>query len=185
MRIVAIVGSLRRASYNRSLLFNVAELVPAGVEIEIHPITEIPLFDEDVEAEGTPPAVQRLRDAIAAADGLLVATPEYNAGAPGVLKNTVDWLSRPPGRSVLIGKPVALVGATPGQLGTARAQGQLRAAFEFTASPVMPSPQVFIGRAGEKFDASGRLTDEKTRAFVASFLIAFARWIERNAPRPR
>lgn len=184
MRIVAIAGSLRRASFNRALLFNVAELAPAGMAIEIHPIADIPMFDQDVEAEGTPPPVQRLRDGIAAADGLLVATPEYNAGTSGVLKNTVDWLSRPPGKSVLLGKPVALIGATPGQLGTARAQGQLRAAFEFTASPVMPSPQVFIGRAREKFDESGRLTDERTRTFIASFLVAFTRWIERNAPTP-
>lgn len=135
-----------------------------------------------MEAQGTPEPVQRLRDAIAVADAVLVATPEYNAGMPGVLKNAIDWLSRPPGRSVLQGKPAALVGVTPGLLGTARAQGQLRAAFEFSAAPVMPAPQVFVGQARDKFDADGRLTDEKTRAYLKTFMEAFVRWIERNAP---
>lgn len=182
MRIVAISGSLRKASFNRSILFALAEVAPVGMAIEIQPIAEVPLFNQDVEAEGTPEAVQRLRDAIAAADGVLVATPEYNAGMPGVLKNAIDWLSRPPGRSVLGGKPTALVGVTPGQLGTARAQGQLRAAFEFVAAPVMPAPQVFVGHARDKFDADGRLTDQKTRTYLKTFMEAFARWVTRNAP---
>jgi chromate reductase len=182
MRIVAISGSLRRASYNRSLLFAIAEVAPVGMALEIQPIAEIPFFNQDVEAQGTPEPVQRLRDAVAAADGLLVATPEYNAGAPGVLKNTIDWLSRPARGSVLTGKPTGLVGVTPGQLGTARAQGQLRAAFEFAAAPVMPSPQVFISLAREKFDADGRLTDERTRAALKTFMEAFQRWVQRNAP---
>jgi chromate reductase len=180
MRIVAFAGSLRKASFNRSLLFALGDVAPPGLAIEIHSIRDIPLFNQDDEAEGTPPAVQQLRDAIAAADGLLVATPEYNAGVPGVLKNAIDWLSRPPGRSVLAGKPTAVLGVTPGQLGTARAQAQLRAAFEFSATPVMPAPQVYVGQARDKFDAEGRLTDEKTRAFLEKFLEAFSRWIERN-----
>lgn len=179
MRIVAIAGSLRKASFNRAILWALAELAPPGLALEIHEIGEIPLFNQDVEAQGTPPAVQRLRDAVAAANGLLVATPEYNAGVPGVLKNTIDWLSRPPGTSVLAGKPAALVGVTPGQLGTARAQAQLRAAFEFSGAPVMPAPQVFIGQAREKFDADGRLTDEKTRQHLAKFLAAFEVWMRR------
>ena len=182
MRIVAMSGSLRRASFNHAILFALAEVAPSGLAVEIQPIGEIPLFNQDVEAQGTPEPVQRLRDAIAAADGVLVATPEYNAGMPGVLKNTIDWLSRPPGKSVLSGKPTALVGVTPGQLGTARAQGQLRAAFEFVAAPVMPAPQVFVGQARDKFDADGRLTDEKTRAYLKTFMAAFARWVVRNAP---
>ena len=182
MRIVAISGSLRKASYNRSILFALAEVAPVGMALEIQPIAEIPFFDQDVEAQGIPEPVQRLRDAVAAADGLLVATPEYNAGTTGVLKNTIDWLSRPAAESVLKGKPTGLVGVTPGQLGTARAQGQLRAAFEFAAAPVMPSPQVFVNRAREKFDADGRLTDEKTRDFLGTFMVAFERWVRRNSP---
>jgi chromate reductase len=182
MRIVAMSGSLRKASYNRAILFALADVAPSGVAIEIQPIGEIPLFNQDVEAEGIPEPVQRLRDAITAADAVLVATPEYNAGMPGVLKNAIDWVSRPPGRSVLQAKPAAIVGVTPGQLGTARAQGQLRAAFEFCAAPVMPAPQVFVSLARDKFDADGRLTDEKTRAYLKTFMAAFVRWIERNAP---
>jgi chromate reductase len=182
MRVVAFAGSLRKASYNRGVLFALGELAPPEMAIEIHGIDGIPLYDQDVETEGTPPSVQRLRDVITACDGLIIATPEYNAGIPGVLKNTVDWLSRPPGHSVLTGKPSAVLGVTPGQLGTARAQGQLRAALEFSTAPVMPGPQVFIGRAREKFDAEGRLTDEKTRAYLAKYLAAFASWVNRNTP---
>lgn len=184
MRIVAISGSLRKASFNRAILFALADVAPSGLAVEIQPIAEIPFFNQDVESQGTPEPVQRLRDAITAADGLLVATPEYNAGVPGVLKNTVDWLSRPPGRSVLAGKPSAILGVTPGQLGTARAQAQLRAALEFSSAPILPGPQVFIGRAREKFDADGRLTDEKTRDYLRTFMEAFVRWIERNRPDP-
>ncbi len=183
MRIVAISGSLRNGSYNRSLLFNIGELLPEGMAIEIQPIVEIPLFNEDDEAKGTPEAVTRLRDAVKAADGLLVATPEYNAGVPGVLKNTIDWLSRPPGKSVLTGKPTAILGVSPGVLGTARAQAHLRTALEFNAAPVMPSPQVFIGQARDKFDAEGRLTDDKTRAFLGKFLDAYAVWVRRFPPQ--
>jgi chromate reductase len=181
MRIVAIAGSLRKGSYNRSLLFNLGELLPEGLAIEIQPIADVPLFNEDDEAQGTPEAVARLREAVKAADGLLVATPEYNAGVPGVLKNAVDWLSRPAGKNVLGGKPIAIVGATPGALGTARAQAQLRAAFEYNAAPVMPSPQVFVSQARDKFDADGRLTDERTRAFLRKFLEAYAVWVRRFA----
>jgi len=183
MHIVAISGSLRKGSYNRSLLFNIGELMPEGMAIEIQPIAEVPLFNEDDEANGTPEAVTRLRDAVKAADGLLVATPEYNAGVPGVLKNAIDWLSRPPGKSVLTGKPTAILGVSPGVLGTARAQAHLRTALEFNAAPVMPSPQVFIGQARDKFDADGRLTDEKTRAFLSKFLDAYAVWVRRFAPQ--
>jgi chromate reductase, NAD(P)H dehydrogenase (quinone) len=179
MRIVAIAGSLRQGSYNRSLLFNIGELLPEGMAIEIQPIADVPLFNQDDEAKATPEAVARLREAVKAADGLLVATPEYNAGVPGVLKNTIDWLSRPAGKNELVGKPIAIVGATPGALGTARAQAQLRAAFEFNAAPVMPSPQVFVSQARDKFDADGRLTDEKTRTFLRKFMEAYAVWVRR------
>lgn len=182
MRIVAFAGSLRRASLNRSLLFNLVDLAPADMAIEIHSLAEVPIFNPDDEAAGTPAAVQRLRDAIAAADGLLVITPEYNAGIPGMLKNAFDWLSRPAGRSVLVGKPTAIAGVTTGALGTARAQAQLRALLDHTATPVLPAPQVYVGLARDKFDADGRLTDEKTRAFAQKFMAAFADWVRRLGP---
>jgi chromate reductase len=181
MRIVGIAGSLRTASFNRALLRAVAELAPDGIDIEIHSIDGVPPFNEDEEKGAVPEAVARLREAVGSAHGLIVATPEYNAGVPGVLKNALDWLSRPPGRGVLVGIPTAILGATPGRLGTARAQAHLRALFEFNAAPVMPSPQAFVSLAREKFDAEGRLTDERTRAFLVTFLQAFARWAERNA----
>jgi chromate reductase, NAD(P)H dehydrogenase (quinone) len=122
-----------------------------------------------------------LRKAVKAADGLLIATPEYNHGVPGVLKNTIDWLSRPPRASALGHKPAAIMGATPGAFGTARAQSQLRQAFVFTDTYAMTQPEVLMAKAHEKFDADGRLTDETTRAFLVTFLQAFAAWVARFA----
>jgi chromate reductase len=179
LRILAFAGSLRAASYNKMLLRAAVELAPAGMEIEIFDIGGIPLFNEDVEAAGTPPAVEAFRDAIRRADALLIATPEYNHGVPGVLKNAIDWASRPPRKSPLAGKPAALVGASPGMTGTARAQTQLRASFVFTDTPALPQPEVLVFRAHEKFDADGRLTDEPTRVFVGRLLAALADWTTR------
>ena len=179
LRVLAFAGSLRAASYNKMLLRAAVELAPVGMEIEIHDIGEIPLFNEDVEAAGTPPAVEAFREAIRRTDALLIATPEYNHGVPGVLKNAVDWASRPPRRSVLAGKPAAVFGASPGATGTARAQTQLRASFVFTDTPTLPQPEVLVFRAHEKFDADGRLTDEPTRAFVGRLLVALADWTTR------
>jgi chromate reductase, NAD(P)H dehydrogenase (quinone) len=179
LRVVGIAGSLRRASYNKALLRAAQELAPERLRIETHEIAEVPLFNEDVEAAGVPPAVAALREAIAAADGLLIATPEYNHGTPGVMKNTIDWLSRPPRRSVLSGKPTAVMGASPGTTGTARGQSQLRQAFVFTNTPAMLQPEVLVGRAHERFDAEGHLTDEKVRSYLVMFLERFAEWIDR------
>jgi chromate reductase len=179
LRILGFAGSLRAASYNKMLLRAAVELAPAGMEIEIFDIGEIPLFNEDVEAAGTPPAVEAFRDAIRRADALLIATPEYNHGVPGVLKNAIDWASRPPRKSPLAGKPAALFGASPGMTGTARAQTQLRASFVFTDTPALPQPEVLVFRAPEKFDADGRLTDEPTRVFVGRLLVALADWTTR------
>jgi chromate reductase, NAD(P)H dehydrogenase (quinone) len=184
LRVVGVAGSLRRGSLNRALLAAARDLCPPELRIEIHDLAGIPLFDEDTELAGVPYAVARLREAVAGADGFLVATPEYNHGVPGVMKNAFDWLSRPPGQSVLGGKPAAVMGATPGTLGTARAQTQLRQSFVFTNTPVLPQPEVLVARAHEKFDAEGRLTDDGTRAFVAAFLNQFVRWIVRlRTPR--
>ena len=176
LRVLGFAGSLRAASYNKMLLRAAVELAPAGMEIEIHDIGDIPLFNEDVEAAGTPPAVEAFREAIRRADALLIATPEYNHGVPGVLKNAIDWASRPPRRSPLAGKPAAVFGASPGATGTARAQTQLRASFVFTDTRALPQPEVLVFRAHEKFDAAGRLTDEPSRAFVGRLLVALADW---------
>jgi chromate reductase len=181
LRVAGFAGSLRAASFNRSLLWAAKELAPEGMEIEILEIGGIPLYDADLEAEGDPAPVAAFKRAVGAADGLLIATPEYNVGVPGVTKNVIDWASRPPRASVLDGKPVAVMGATPGMGGTARGQSQLRQAFVFTNSYAMPQPEVLVRKASELFDADGRLTDEATRAHLVKFLTAFAAWIRRLA----
>jgi len=179
--VVGIAGSLRRGSYNRALLRAAKELAPPLLDIVIHELDGIPLYNGDVEAAGVSPAVLELRDAIRQADGLLIATPEYNHGVPGVLKNAIDWLSRPPRDSVLNGKTAAVMGASPGTTGTARAQAQLRQAFVFTNTYALLQPEVLVARAHEKFDPDGRLIDQATRDFLATFLHRFANLMARFA----
>lgn len=180
LRVVGIAGSLRRRSYNRALLSAARELAPSGLIIEVRELNDIPMFNEDLEVDGAPGPVDALRRAVRNADGVLLVTPEYNHGVPGVLKNAVDWLSQPLRQSALEGKPAALMGASTALTGTARSQSQLRQAFVLTNSPVMQQPEVLVARAQEKFDASGRLTDEPTRRFVAGFLLRMAEWLARQ-----
>jgi chromate reductase len=179
VRVLAFAGSLRQGSYNRALLRAAQELAPANMIIDIFDLIDVPLYNGDLEAEGDPEGVARLEQAIRAADAVLMATPEYNHGVPGVMKNAVDWASRPPRGAPLAGKPVAILGASPGMTGTARGQSQLRQAFEFTNSYAMPQPEILVFRAHEKFDSEGRLTDESTRQHLQAFLIAFEAWIQR------
>jgi chromate reductase len=179
VKVAGFAGSLRQGSFNRALLRAAVELAPERMAIETLDIADIPLFNADVEAQGDPEPVAAFKRAIGAADGLLIATPEYNLGVPGVTKNAIDWASRPPRESVLDGKPVAVMGATPGMGGTARGQSQLRQAFVFTNSYAMPQPEVLVRRASDLFDADGRLTDESTREHLVKFLNAFADWIVR------
>lgn len=179
LNILAIAGSLRQASYNRALIRAAGKLAPAGMAITIHDLSDVPLYNGDVEAAGDPPGVTAFKQAIAAADGVLIATPEYNHGVPGVMKNAIDWASRPPRGAPLNGKPVGLIGASPGQTGTARGQSQLRQAFEFTNSYCMPQPEILVFRAHEKFDDQGNLTDAKTAEFLGKYLEAFRDWVLR------
>lgn len=178
-RVVGFAGSLRRGSFNKALLRCAVELAPAaGLEIEVHELDGLPLYNQDDEPY--PPApVRALRDAVARADGLLIATPEYNYGVSGVTKNAVDWLSRPPATSPIAGKPAAVMGASRGLIGTARAQLQLRQAFVFTHTIAMPPPEVLVSQAASKFDEQGRLADAATRELLERFLRSFAAWIER------
>jgi chromate reductase len=179
LRVVGIAGSLRQGSLNRALLQAAVELAPAGLEIVPHGLAEIPLYNADLEARAVPRAVYDLRIAVMQADAVLIATPEYNHGVPGVLKNAIDWLSRPPADSALNDKPCGVIGASPGMTGTARAQTQLRQAFVFTNTHAMPRPEVLVARANTKFDDDGRLTDEGTRQHLSVFLNEFMQWIER------
>jgi chromate reductase, NAD(P)H dehydrogenase (quinone) len=181
--IVGFAGSLRQASFNRALLRAAVQLAPAALKVTVHELAALPLYNADVEARGVPEPVALLRTAVRAADGLLIATPEYNHGVPGVLKNAIDWLSRPPRASALDGKPAAIMGASPGMTGTARGQSQLRQSFVFTKTYAMLQPEVMVARAHEKFDAAGELTDPPTREFLATFLLRFAEWVARFARR--
>lgn len=181
LRLLGIAGSLRTGSFNRALLRASQELAPSHVCIMTADLADIPVFNADLEARGTPASVAALRATVRAADGLLLVTPEYNHGVPGVLKNAIDWLSQPLRANVLDAKPTAIMGASTGLAGTARAQAQLRQSFVLTNTPVMLQPEVLVGRAHERFDASGRLTDEATRTFVSIFLDRFAAWIVRQS----
>jgi chromate reductase len=179
LRICGIAGSLRRASFNRALLRAAQELAPADLRIEAFDrLGEIPLYNTDVEEQGIPEPVAALNQAIRSAHGLLVVTPEYNYGTPGVLKNAIDWASRPPRQSVLNGKPAAIIGASAGMWGTVRAQLALRSSFVFTNTPVMPQPEILVSRAAERFE-NGRLVDETTRKLLAEMLLKFGDWIRR------
>jgi len=178
MNVLAMVGSLRQGSYNKLALRAALELKPTGMEIQSADIASIPPYDEDVRAQGFPRAVQALRDAIAAADALLFVTPEYNYSVPGVLKNAIDWASRPPER-VFNGKPAAMMGASGGRLGTARAQYHLRQIGVFLDLHFINKPEVMISFAEKAFDASGRLTDEGARKLIAELLLNLADWAAR------
>lgn len=182
LSILGFAGSLRSGSYNRALLRAASELAPDGMVIDIFDLAGVPLYNGDVEAEGDPEAVDRFKQAIRAADGVLMVTPEYNHGVPGVMKNAVDWASRPPRDAPLGGKPVGIIGASPGITGSARGQSQLRQAFEFTNSFCMPQPELLVFKAHEKFDAAGNLTDAVTADYLGRYLIAFAAWVRRFVP---
>jgi chromate reductase len=179
-RVVAFAGSLRRKSYNRALIDAARQLVPAELIIETIEIGDLPFYNADVEAEGDPASVAAFKAAVADADGLLIATPEYNDGIPAVLGNAMDWGSRLPGRSPLAGKPVCLVGASPSQVGTARAQLHLRQVLGHMHARVLPPPELLVARAHERFDQDLQLTDEGTRRVLADLLRRFSRWIVRE-----
>lgn len=173
LTILGVCGSLRRESWNKKLLNACVGLVPEGVTLSIHPIDEVPLFNGDVYDQGFPEPVQRLRAAIAAADALLFVTPEYNYSIPGVLKNAMDWVSRPPSQP-FAGKPAATLGASPGLHGTVRGQTHTREVCMGLGMIVSPKPEVYVGRAPEKFNAAGELTDADTAKFVREALANLA-----------
>ena len=178
VRILGIAGSLRQGSFNRAALRAAIELAPAGMTIEVFDIAPIPLYNEDVRQQGFPPAVEDLRRRIKQADGLLIVTPEYNYSIPGVLKNAIDWASRPP-EQPFAGKPVGIMGASMGTHGTSRAQYHLRQCFVYLNGILMSQPEVMIPAAQNKFDAGGKLTDQPTRDFITAHLTAFKGWVSK------
>ena len=176
IHVLGIAGSLRRKSFNAAAIRAAQELLPDEMTLEVFDLAPIPLYNGDVEAEGYPPAAQDFKARIAAADALLISTPEYNYALPGVLKNAIDWASRPIAQTPLSGKPLAIMGVTTGPWGTARAQLNLRQVCVFTNTLALNKPVVQIARATEKFDADGRLTDEATRKEIRALLEALAVW---------
>lgn len=178
IRILGIAGSLRKESFNRGALRAAQELAPEGVEIEIFDLDGIPGFNQDQERE--PPAiVAEFKKKIREADAIIFSTPEYNYSIPGVLKNAIDWASRPYGDSAWDGKPAAIMGASGGNIATARAQYDLRKSMVFLNMFPINKPEVMIGGAGDKFDAEGNLTDETTRDFIRKQVEALVEWTRR------
>ena len=175
MKVLGISGSLRKGSFNTAALRTAVELAPEGMEIEIADLSAIPLYDGDVETAGFPEAVVAFKAAIAEADALLIATPEYNYSISGVMKNAIDWASRPPDQP-FDNKPIAIMGASAGRLGTARAQYHLRQVFVFLNGRILNRPEVMIGGAGQVFDGEGRLTDEVARELIGQQLVALREW---------
>ena len=180
IRVAGIPGSLREGSFNKALLRAAVELAPAAMEIRTYTgLGDIPPYNEDVFVKGDPEPVAVMKAAISEADAILISTPEYNYGVPGVLKNAIDWASRPAGKSVLNRKPAAIMGCSPGLGGTIRAQHALRQTFVFTETYVMLQPEIKIPAAAPLFDSSVRLIDENTRQHLKKFLDAFVVWTER------
>jgi chromate reductase, NAD(P)H dehydrogenase (quinone) len=176
IKILGFAGSLRQASYNRGLIRAAAALAPQGITLEVYDLADIPLYNQDLEDAGEPASVVAFKRAIEKADALLVATPEYNHGMPGVLKNAFDWASRPRVSSPLRDKPIAVTGASPGRGSTARAQAQLREAAVFTGACVMPLPELLVGSAASLFDHQGNLVDPETRAALVELVEALRAW---------
>jgi chromate reductase len=179
LTILGIAGSLRRASYNRGLIRAAIDMAVPGADVVAYDLAAIPMFNADVEANGDPPAVAGFKRAVASADALLIATPEYNHCVPGMLKNAIDWASRPARRSVLTGKPVAIMGASSGRGGTARAQAHLRDGLAYTNGFVLPLPEVLVDFARDKFDDEGNLTDPGTGEEIRDLLVSLAAWTRR------
>jgi chromate reductase len=175
IRVIAFAGSLRKDSFNKALVNTAKEYAPEGVEVEVIDLKGIPLYDQD-EERNMPPAVAAFKSKIKGADAILIATPEYNRSIPGVLKNAIDWASRPYGQNSFDDKPVATIGATGGQLiGTFAAQAHLRQIFSFLNAHPLERPQLYIAGASEKVE-NGIVVDEPTRDMIVELLKSLAAW---------
>jgi chromate reductase len=179
-RLVGITNSLRQTSLNRMTMALVDELLPAHCCMEMIDLRPLPFYDTDLEKQGYPRALQAIAATLAHADGVIITAPEYNHSIPAVLKNAIDWLSRVP-QKPLNGMPVMILSATPGMLGGARMQYDLRRVLEAVGALPLVRPEVFIGHADSKFDAQGRCIDARTRDMVGAQIQAFEDWMERLA----
>lgn len=185
LKVLGVCGSLRKASFSMAALRACKELMPAGMSMTIAQIGEIPMYNQDIFDAGIPQPAKRFYDDVAAADGVLIATPEYNFSVTPLLKNAIDWVSKMPNQP-FNNKPIALFSASQGPLGGARVQYELRKILVQLWGLVLPRPEVFIGAAPTKFDKDGKLTDETTRKFLADLLAGFKPWIERmRVARPK
>ncbi|MBI3789427.1 MAG: NAD(P)H-dependent oxidoreductase [Gemmatimonadetes bacterium] len=186
LRVLAVCGSLRQGSMNRALLRAAIELAPAGLAITFWDRAgELPLYNADLDVDPRPEPVASLRAACADAQAILFVSPEYNYSIPGVLKNLIDWGSRPQPDPPLKNKPAAVMGASTGISGTMRMQYHLRQVAVILNAPMMPQPEVILPRAVERFGPDGRLADDSTRALVKRFMAAFEQWARLHAPAPR
>jgi chromate reductase len=175
VRVLGISGSLRKGSFNTALLRAAIAQAPANVAIEVASIADIPAYDEDVKAQGFPAPVARFRDQIAASDAVLIVTPEYNYSVPGVLKNAIDWASRPPSQP-FAAKALAIMGASGSSGGTMRAQYHLRQIAVYLDMHPLNKPEIFVRNAASAFDPEGNLTDETTKKLISQQLAALAVW---------
>lgn len=175
IRILGFAGSLRTDSYNKRLLEAAQQLLPEDARLEIFNLDQIPLYNQDIEVEGLPESVKGFKSRIDEADALLIATPEYNHSYPGVLKNAIDWASRPYGHNSFNGKPVAVISATPGAFGGVAAQDQLKHVLLALNTRPVVQPAVLVCSATQKFDQDGNLTDEDTKRFLTQLLKALTK----------
>lgn len=178
VRVLGFVGSLRKESYNKALMRAAVEVAPPDVEIEVFDLEGLPPFNQDQDQD-PPQRVRLFKERIRAADAVLIATPEYNYSIPGVLKNAIDWASRPYGDNAFDGKPVAIMGASIGMLGTARAQYHLRQSCVFLNMYPLNQPEVMVPTAQDKVDGQGNLADAKSRQKIAELLASLAKWTRR------
>lgn len=165
-KVLGLIGSLRKNSYNRGLMNAFIKQTPEGASLSILEIGQLPFYNTDVEEAGLPESVAAFKAAIEAADAIIIATPEYNRGVPGVLKNATDWASRPYGQNSFKGKTVLVVGASGGPIGTAVSQYELKKTLLYLDTKVIGQPEFYLGNAGEKFSPEGELTDEDTKKYI-------------------
>lgn len=183
-KIAVIVGSLRKQSFNRKMARALVSAAPATLSCEMVDIGQLPLYDQDGDDDGRPPAEWvTFRDKIRPFHGVLFVTPEYNRSVPGALKNAIDVGSRPYGKSIWSGKPAAIVSVSPGAVGGFGANHHLRQSLVFLNMPAMQQPEAYIGGAAALFDDAGNLTNDSTRSFIQGFMESYARWVEANVPR--